>query len=385
MLLATPKTKTSAITHQGLQCIQVDAELVVQSKTQRFVFILCPEYGYLPLENRFFSDDQFVRETEFSDFYEPRAGVWAARKIQIKSADPENPNMEKPLERITHIVKRLDLDETAKLQADEFQVDPPEGTKRIEPGKSGDLRSSEAAGSGDPRRAQLDAQLKGQIRWIEKTQGVVWINLGQTDGVARTMRFQVREKADPKSGNQPQAVKGTIEVSRIVDGHTSEARIILDDQNNALAKGDEIVQLFETTQPNDKPNEEQRKLPPSKGEIYDAARPGIDRLRPKQGSVSGAISGNRRGLDPALGEGLPTPPDKPTEGLPNDAQQAPTKTNDTNEETSGPTLRRGQETRAERERDPKKARPVHRPSTAQDGEVSAGFGEGDRPGGQGVG
>ena len=55
----------------------------------------------------------------------------------------------------------------------------------------------------------------------------------------------------------------------------------------------------------------------------------------------------------ALGAGLPTPPDQPTEGLPNVAR--PTTTNstdsnaDTNGETFGPIQRRGQETRAERD------------------------------------
>ena len=91
-------------------------------------------------------------------------------------------------------------------------------------------------------------------------------------------------------------------VGATIDAHTSEARIILDDQNNAVAKGDEVVQLSETTQTNDAPNEEQRKLPPPKGEIYDAARPGTDRFKPNResGAVSGEISGKRINQDPTM-------------------------------------------------------------------------------------
>ena len=146
------------------------------------------------------------------------------------------------------------------------------------------------------------AQLKGQIRWIEKSKGLVWINLGHADGIARPMRFQVREQEDPKNGNRPQAVKGKIEVLRVIDAHTSEARIVEEQDNLAMAKGDEIVRLFEATQPNDKPVDEQRKLPPPKGEFYDARDSGTDRIKPKQGSgtASGAISGIRRERDPKM-------------------------------------------------------------------------------------
>ena len=52
------------------------------------------------------------------------------------------------------------------------------------------------------------------------------------------MKFQVVEKETPKNGDPPPAVKGKIEVLRIIDGHTAEARI-LEGQNNAVAKGDE--------------------------------------------------------------------------------------------------------------------------------------------------
>ncbi len=51
----------------------------------------------------------------------------------------------------------------------------------------------------------------------------------------------------------------------------------------------------------------------------------------------------------ALGAGLPTPPDKPTEGLPNVARPKSSSSTTANEETFGPTQRRGQETRAERD------------------------------------
>ncbi len=583
-VLTSPDTRITEAVHQGLSCFRIEAEHANgPSKKIRVALLLCPERGYLPLEIRTFSESRLDSETQFSDFIELRAGVWAPRKILTKWDDAPIAGVSQTAQQIITTVKRCELSEAAKIQSEEFRVDPPAGTKRIEPDKTGDLRSSEAAGSGDPRRAQelpqgdaeaLDAlerwrkatdnlasfeadfdryeydsvfqvmkrgvghfrwsgaeswhyelkpfdvpkgktvtakqwetgklntfqveasqpeiwtrdgnsltqeslgkkwsvqipresdlptnffadliaavargpfaippkpqhiekvrqvektgeeiwlqitpngderrcyqlmiailnrkthlprairmidpagtkvtdlayrslsirlrnggvttttqdstrdldwgtpvavekrtdslksradalrlltwsdpvegagdsrqaqavnpqnadtapkaatPIKGQIRWVDPPNSRVWINLGQADGVVRRMKFQVVEKETPKNGDPPPAVKGKIEVLRIIDGHTAEARI-LEGQNNAVAKGDEVVQLFETTQTNDEPIEGQRKLPPPKGEIYDAARPRNDRVKPNResGAVSGAISGNRRDRDPKM-------------------------------------------------------------------------------------
>ncbi|MFM9964230.1 MAG: HEAT repeat domain-containing protein, partial [Planctomycetaceae bacterium] len=75
-----------------------------------------------------------------------------------------------------------------------------------------------------------DKALRGQIRWVDQATGSAWINLGEADSVTKRMIFKVREK-------------GTVELTRIVDGNTSVVRIVRDDLANPIAKGDEIVFL----------------------------------------------------------------------------------------------------------------------------------------------
>ncbi len=74
-----------------------------------------------------------------------------------------------------------------------------------------------------------------------------------------------------------------------------------------------------------------------------------EQQRRPTGWVAGLLSFVLLTMAGALGAGLLTPPDKPTAGLPNDPQPMPTESTEAKEETSGPTQRRGQETRAERE------------------------------------
>ena len=74
-----------------------------------------------------------------------------------------------------------------------------------------------------------------------------------------------------------------------------------------------------------------------------------EQQRRPTGWIAGLLSLVLLTMAGALGAGLLTPLENPTEGLPNDAQPTPTKLADTNEETSDPTQRRGQETLAERE------------------------------------
>ena len=134
---------------------------------------------------------------------------------------------------------------------------------------------------------------RGEIRWVAPENGKVWINLGEADDIQRGMRFQVREKETQDNRNQPPVVKGKIEVIRIIDRNTAEARILQEDQaNGKIAKGDPILRLHEATEPD---NATPKKKPPE-GEIYDAARPlgGLPNPKPIFGELSYPISGARR-------------------------------------------------------------------------------------------
>ncbi len=83
----------------------------------------------------------------------------------------------------------------------------------------------------------------GKITWIDQRTRVVWINLGSGDGLRRLTSFSVYDEHDVN----PAAAKskGKIEVTRLIDRHLAEARIVEDDLSNPLMPGDNIFSPFE--------------------------------------------------------------------------------------------------------------------------------------------
>jgi hypothetical protein len=80
----------------------------------------------------------------------------------------------------------------------------------------------------------------GEIRWVDSQNGRVWINLGEADNLPKRMTFSVYTKAHNGVARGSNDIKGAIEVTRIIDAHTAEARITKDDLYQPIAKGDPI-------------------------------------------------------------------------------------------------------------------------------------------------
>lgn len=87
----------------------------------------------------------------------------------------------------------------------------------------------------------------GQIRWIDPVGKKAWISLGQADGVKPRTTFSVHKKQHSgvgrgtvKPGFTDEGIKGSIEVTRVMEAHLSEARIVTEDIRNPMAKGDPI-------------------------------------------------------------------------------------------------------------------------------------------------
>ncbi|MDA0282404.1 MAG: hypothetical protein O3B13_21175 [Planctomycetota bacterium] len=80
----------------------------------------------------------------------------------------------------------------------------------------------------------------GLVRWIDNTAGLVWINLGSQDRLRLRTTFSVYRKAHHGVARGAEDIKGQIEVTRIIDGHTSEARILDDDIYDPISKGDPV-------------------------------------------------------------------------------------------------------------------------------------------------
>jgi hypothetical protein len=78
----------------------------------------------------------------------------------------------------------------------------------------------------------------GEIRWVDQRSNMVWINLGTVDGLQRQMTFSVIDKAETAVGNAK--IKGRIEVTRVMEDHTAEARIVENPISEPIMVGDKI-------------------------------------------------------------------------------------------------------------------------------------------------
>jgi hypothetical protein len=77
----------------------------------------------------------------------------------------------------------------------------------------------------------------GRISWVNQN-GTVWINLGSADSLRRQVTFSVFD-ADQHDAEKA-TKKGSIEVTRVMGEHMSEARITEDDPTNPILTGDMV-------------------------------------------------------------------------------------------------------------------------------------------------
>ena len=102
------------------------------------------------------------------------------------------------------------------------------------------------------RTAKANEVADGKITWVNQRSRNVWINLGSGDGLRPLTSFSVfvdnsstvAPAGDADAGRGPANRKGIIQVTRLIDRHMAEARIVEDDLSNPLMPGDNV---FNTT------------------------------------------------------------------------------------------------------------------------------------------
>lgn len=82
----------------------------------------------------------------------------------------------------------------------------------------------------------------GLVRWVDNSAGLVWLNLGSEDGlrIRTTMSVYKKDHHGVGHGADAEDIKGQIEITRVINANTSEARILDDDIYNPIAKGDPV-------------------------------------------------------------------------------------------------------------------------------------------------
>lgn len=92
---------------------------------------------------------------------------------------------------------------------------------------------------GLPEVDQFAQPADGRVTWVNQRHGKVWIDLGSTDGLRPQVTFSVAA-ADGNADAEAATKKGSIEITRIIDGHMAEAQITSDDPKNPILTGDRI-------------------------------------------------------------------------------------------------------------------------------------------------
>ncbi len=80
----------------------------------------------------------------------------------------------------------------------------------------------------------------GIIRRVEHNSNTVWINLGDADYLKPRMTFSVYAKENLGVGRGAEDIKGKIEVTRILEPHMAEARVVEEDLYRPIVSGDLI-------------------------------------------------------------------------------------------------------------------------------------------------
>lgn len=78
----------------------------------------------------------------------------------------------------------------------------------------------------------------GRITWVNQEAGTVWINLGLGDGLRRQTLFSVYDIED--NGVTRAERKASIEVTKVLDQHLAEARIVSDVPSDPILPGDQV-------------------------------------------------------------------------------------------------------------------------------------------------
>ncbi len=80
----------------------------------------------------------------------------------------------------------------------------------------------------------------GKIRRVDNVSGMVWIDIGDADFLKPRMTFSVYGKDTPGVARTTADVKGKIEVTRIIDAHLAEAKVIDENIFKPMSPGDFI-------------------------------------------------------------------------------------------------------------------------------------------------
>jgi hypothetical protein len=139
-------------------------------------------------------------------------------------------------------LQKAQEDQLAKFDTDRrtFQTKIAEAANAIQ-NRNTDLKKLENVV--DDQRRQIEVMRDepfeipdGQVAWVNQRSSKVWINLGTADGLRRQTLFSIYAEED--NGVTRAEPKASVEITRVLDEHLSEARIVSDIPSDPILPGD---------------------------------------------------------------------------------------------------------------------------------------------------
>jgi hypothetical protein len=161
--------------------------------------------------------------------------VTKANKELATERDQFNKNREEMKKAGADLAKKMDdkrkeLDELAKKTTEEIQ--------KLMTDYKGVITVNAALVKAKEEDVVSTERADGKVTWVNQKGRVVWLALGSDDMLKRQTSFSVFGIDDDKPLDSQ--MKGKVEVTRILDRHLSEARILEDDLSNPIMPGDNI-------------------------------------------------------------------------------------------------------------------------------------------------
>ena len=281
----------------------IDAEQKFQGDIKAYAQGLAPEkLFYRPaLEEAFKSANAKNAEiaqktTEIETLKLANAAFEEGSKKQVDEAVKARQKAEEDLKteqaKFTNELAKKDMDlKDALAKADKLQQEKDEAAtvsaKALED-KDREIakiqvRVDELAGVIEKLRGSQSDPDDGEIRLVNQRGRTVWINLGRMDELRPMVTFDVHAPDMPLSAEGGK--KGVIEVTKILDDHLAEARIVEDDLRKPIEKGDKIyTALWDRNKP-------QRFFIAGRIRFSSDDTDGLGRLRNLIGLAGGVIDG----------------------------------------------------------------------------------------------
>ncbi|HLA84014.1 MAG TPA: hypothetical protein VJL29_04410, partial [Thermoguttaceae bacterium] len=151
-----------------------------------------------------------------------------------KDKDRETLQFQQDRDRIEKAQEQLagDLDQTRKDHQQELGLKDTDIAKLKQDVVALADVYAKAKGMVDDMRQEVPDQFQAQVRLVNQRGGIVWLDRGSDDGLRPQTKFSVFPSGS--SNVSEVGKKANIEVTRVLNGHLAEARIVDDDPLNPI-------------------------------------------------------------------------------------------------------------------------------------------------------